>query len=87
MLDKEEAEPISFALYQKICEWALSGKFIYVWVFTVFQWNCLARAINIDPLALHNLSPGSDSIKIKYDETKADKRGVNCTQKIYLHYH
>ena len=57
MLDEEEAEPIPFALYIKICKWEILGKFIYVWVFTVFQWNCLARSINIDPLALHNLTP------------------------------
>ena len=81
MLDEEEAESISFALYQKMCEWEILGKFIYVWVFTIFQWNCLARSINIDPLALHNLTPGSDSIKVKYDKTKKDKRGVKCTQK------
>lgn len=81
MLDEEEAEPIPFALYIKICEWAILAKSTYVWVFTVFQWNCLARSINIDPLALHNFTPGSDSIKVKYDETKKDKRGVNCTHK------
>jgi hypothetical protein len=71
-LDKQESDPISFVLYEFICKWALESNNVLVWVWTVIQWNCMARLASIDPLGFHNISKGVDSIVIKYDDSKAD---------------
>lgn len=70
--DEHEADPISWTLYQLICGWALKRGNIFVWVWTVLQWNCMARSISIDPLGLHNFTLGDDNIKVKYDSSKSD---------------
>ena len=41
----------------------------------------MARSINLDCIAFSNLKRGSDSIIVKYDETKSDKTGENCSNK------
>ena len=81
LLDEQESDPLPFALYVKIAHWSLVSMNIFVWVFTVLQWNCLGRSISIDPLSLHNFSPGGDSIKVTYDQSKKDKEGRRVTPK------
>mmetsp|Transcript_30556 Transcript_30556/g.67151 ORF Transcript_30556/g.67151 Transcript_30556/m.67151 type:complete len:89 (-) Transcript_30556:185-451(-) len=56
-------------------DWAIAAGNIFVWTWTVLQWNCMARAvINIDPLALHNFRRGQvDSIVARYDNAKPDQ--------------
>jgi hypothetical protein len=80
-LDEQEADPISFPLYQLICEWALSSGSIFLWVWTILQWNNMAQSISIDPLGFHNFSIGMDSVKCKYDDSKADKKGERVSPK------
>jgi len=82
-LDEEESDPIPFPLYQQICEWAILSGNIFVWVYTVLQWNCIARSVSVDPLTFHNFSPGfgTDSIKCTYDRTKADQEGKKVSPK------
>jgi hypothetical protein len=80
-LDEQESDPISIVLYQMICEWALASNNILVWVWTVLQWNCMARSASIDPLGFHNFSKGVDSILIKYDDSKADNAGEKVSPK------
>jgi hypothetical protein len=80
-LDEHEADPISFPLYRLICEWALETGNVFLWVWTVLQWNNMARSISIDPLGIHNFSVGTDSIKCKYDDSKADKKGERVSPK------
>jgi hypothetical protein len=47
---------------------------IFVWTFTVLQWNCMGRLASIDPLGTHNLGIGAvDSYKIEYYDSKAEK--------------
>ena len=49
---------------------------IYVWVFSLAMWHIISRSISIDGLAFNNIKSGvSDSIKFKFDKTKADKTG------------
>jgi hypothetical protein len=79
--DEKEADPIPWSLYQLICGWAVSEGNILVWVWTTLQWSCMARSINIESLSFHNITLGEDSIKIKYDSTKADKEGKKCSPK------
>ena len=57
--------------------WALEDNNIYVWVWSILQWNLMGRSISIDPLAFHNISVGEDNIIIKHDSTKADKKEKN----------
>ena len=81
-LDEEEADPIAFPLYKLISQWFLEEDDIMSFAFTVLQWGCMVRSINIDPLGFHNFSKGQeDSIEIIYGATKADKTGENVMPK------
>jgi hypothetical protein len=81
MLDEHEADPIPYALYRLILEWSLGSKNILVWLFSILQWNCMARSINIGVLALHNFRVGEDSIICKYDNSKTDQAGERVSDK------
>ena len=81
---EKEADPISFPLYRHICNTALAEGDIFVWCFTVLQWNCIARSINIGNLRFNCLSVGQDSIIVKYWDTKKDKTGEKtCPKNCY----
>jgi hypothetical protein len=54
---------------------------IFVWVWTIAQWNLMARSKSIDPLALHNMSVSEDHFGVKHDSTKTDKKGVKLHTK------
>ena len=41
----------------------------------------MARSISIDHIGFTNMKRGTDSIIVKYDETKSDKTGERCTNK------
>ena len=71
----------NFQLCQLICEWSILSCNLFLWLCTVTQWNCIARSMNVDNLGFHNLSPGTDSVKITCDSSKADKKGKNVTPK------
>jgi hypothetical protein len=82
MLDEQEANPILQTLFRLILQWALAQKNIFIWVYTILQWNCMARSINIGSLALHCFTPGEDNnIKVKYDKTKSDQTGEKVHEK------
>jgi hypothetical protein len=88
MLDEEESDPIPFGLYRKICNWSINDGELLVWVFTVLQWNCIARSVSIDQLGFHNLSAGEDSIRVTYDLTKMDQGGKNmCPKNLFANPH
>jgi len=74
---EQDADPIPFALYKLICKWAVESGCIMVWAFTVMQWNCIGRTINIAPLGFRNLSckEAEDSIAVHYDLNKKDQKG------------
>ena len=74
-MEEKQADPISWALFTLILQWALDSGNVFLWTFTLLQWNCMARAINISPLGLHNFSTYEDSIKVDYDKTKMDQKG------------
>ena len=48
---------------------------ILIWLFSVLQWNCMARSMNIGALAYQNFQTGDNYIKIRYDKTKSDQAG------------
>lgn len=80
-LDERAADPITIELYKLILTWAIENNNIFVWFWTVAQWNNMARAANIDPLCFHNFSLGTDTIVCKYDDSKADKDGEKLSEK------
>ena len=34
-----------------------------LWVWKIMQWNLIARSVNIDPIAFHNMKLFGDSIQ------------------------
>lgn len=78
---EHESDPISFGLYRQICINALNSGFIFLWAFTVMQWNCMARSINIDNLRFNCFAIGTDSLVVKYWDTKKDKKGEKTSPK------
>jgi hypothetical protein len=81
MLDEKEADPISWGLFRKILQWAIERKNIHLWAFSILQWNCMARSINIGVLALHCFRVGEDNIKVRYDKSKSDQSGEKVSDK------
>ena len=82
-MDEQEADPINIELYEKLCVWAIEEGSIMVWVFTIMQWNCMGRCVNVAPLGFRNLknNEAPDSIVIEYDDNKNDKTGENISPK------
>jgi hypothetical protein len=81
-LDEQEADPISWALFVAMLEWALiEEKNVFLWVFTLLQWHCMAQSINIGVLAFHCFQVGEDNIIVEYDKQKADQTGEKLHEK------
>ena len=80
-LDEMAADPIPEALYERLLSWAVADGNMFVFFWTLCQWNCMARSASIDPLCLHNFSLGWDSIVGKYDDSKADKTADRLSEK------
>jgi hypothetical protein len=81
MVDEKAADPISFTLYRFILQWAMESGNVLVWVWTILQWNLMARSISIDPLGLHNFSISEDHFVVRHDSTKSDKEGEKLHNK------
>jgi hypothetical protein len=84
-MDEKKVDHISFSLFRMIRNWAVERGDIFVWVWTILQWNLMARSISIDSLALHNIGVSEDHFVIRHDSTKSDKeedkihnKTVNC---------
>ena len=80
-VEEHEADPIPFGLYVQICRWAIKMGNIMLWVWTVLQWNLLARSVNVEPLCFHNIRVFEDTLQIKYDKNKSDPTGENTKPK------
>jgi hypothetical protein len=80
-LDEQEADPISWSLFNLLLDWALDTSNIFIWTYSLLQWNCMARSVNIGGLGFHNFRDGEDHIVCCYDDSKADKTGEMCTDK------
>ena len=80
-LDEQEADPISWSLFKLILSWALDTSNVFVWTYSILQWNCMARSVNIGSLGFHNFRAGEDHIVCCYDDTKTDQTGKMCTDK------
>jgi hypothetical protein len=80
-LDEQEADPISWSPFKLILSWALDTSNIFVWTYSILQWNCMARLVNIGSLGFHNSRAGEDHIVCCYDYTKSVQTGEKCTDK------
>jgi hypothetical protein len=75
-VDEREADPINASLFMLICKWAVKEMNIFDWVYSLLMWHMMDRSISRSFIALHNIKRGvSDSIQVKYHETKMDKSG------------
>ena len=80
-VDAFSTDPIPITVYRLLLQWSVESNNIFSWLWTLLQWNCMARSASIDCLCFHNFSLGQDSIIIKYDESKADKAGEKLSEK------
>ena len=88
LVEDKAADPILWTLFLLFLNWALTSKNIFVWVYSILQWNCMARSINISPMGLHNMQASEDYIKVVYDKTKKDQEGEKVRDKhIYANPH
>ena len=67
MLDEQEADPISWVLFQNMLQWSLEEQNVYLWAFSLLQWHCMAHSINVGGLALHCFRVGEDNLVVKYE--------------------
>ena len=80
-VEEKEADPITFSLYVNICQYAIEVGDLFLWAYTVCQWNCMARSINMDNLSFSQFSLGMDSVIIEYFDNKADQAGEKTVPK------
>jgi hypothetical protein len=59
-LDKQEADPISWSPFNLLLSWALDTSNIFIWTYSLLQWNSMARSISIGTLAFQNFRDGED---------------------------
>ena len=70
-----------------ILNWAIESNNMYIWFQTVTQQNNIARCASTNPLAFYNFSLGTDSVKCKYNDSKADKEAKKLSEKnIYANF-
>ena len=72
-VEEKEADPISYPLMLEICKWAVNLGWITIWAFSILQWHCMARSVNIGSLNFQSLGIAKDSIIVKFNKTKMDQ--------------
>lgn len=80
-VEENATDPIPVPVYRLLLRRSIETNNMFAWLWTLLQWNCMARSSSIDALGLHNFSLGIDSIVIKYDDSKADKAGEKLSEK------
>ena len=65
--------------------WVIERGNIFVWVWTILQWNLMAHTILIDPLALHNIAISEDHFVICHDSKQSlTKKVKSYTRKLSI---
>lgn len=80
-LDEKEADPISFPFMRSICNHAIKLGWITLWTWTVLQWHCMSRSVNIGKLTFSSFKVGIDSIIVTFNSTKTDQTGDKVSPK------
>ena len=81
---EKAADPILFSLYKCTLKWSIERNNIFIWFWTIVQWNYIAQCTSVDPLDFHNFLLGLDSLIVKYDDSKVDKDGERLSKKKYI---
>ena len=53
LLDKKEADPISWTLFKLILKWAIESGSMLIWLYSLLEWHRMARSKNIGKLVYH----------------------------------
>ena len=80
-VDINSADPVSCQLMITFWELCIKEGNVFVWVYSLLQWNCMGRSISISSLGLHCMSYQDDYLKVLYDKTKCDQTGQKVTDK------
>jgi hypothetical protein len=64
-----------------LLHWAVAENNVFVWFWTLAQWNFMVQSASIGPLSFANFRTGTDSIIVKYDNSKMDKAGEQLSEK------
>ena len=80
-VEENEADAMPMPLFEYMCQSAVVAGNALWWVMSLLQWNLMARVQNIDNLSFASFSMGTDSIRVKYNQTKKDKTGQKTTSK------
>jgi hypothetical protein len=80
-VEEQATDPIPIPVYRFLLRRSIETNNIFAWTWTLLQWNCMARSASIDCLGFHNFSLGTDSLVVKYDDSKADKAGEKLSEK------
>ena len=81
MVEERAADPVTFTLFRLWMMWAVDSKNVFLWVFGLLQWACMARSVSIGTLAFHNFRLGDDNIICRYDRHKTSQSGESVHDK------
>ena len=79
--ESKDADPITFELYRLLLKWAAEDGNIFVFFWTLTQWNCMSRCASIAPLGFQNMKVAMDAHSVEHSLTKADQTGERCFAK------
>ena len=80
-VESKDADPITFELYRLLLKWAAEDGNIFVFFWTLTQWNCMSRCASISPLGFRNMRVAMDAHSVQHHLTKADQEGERCFAK------
>ena len=81
---EDEANPITHVFFKLILGWEIAANNTHAWFQSLVQWNCMACGVNVEPLGFHNISLRTDSMRLKYDDSKTKKFGEKLSIKIFI---
>lgn len=64
---------IALAMHTLLLNRSIKSNNIFVWIWTLSQYNCMTWCVSVDLIDFHDFSMGQDSIVIKYDDRKCEK--------------
>ena len=76
---KEGKSPMSFELYQKLCQWFVekgTKEAIFACCFLTLTWNLMCRSNNTVGVRREHIKLTSDSLGIMFAHVKTDKEGI-----------
>ena len=80
-VEENDADEIPPELFELMLESAMEKGNHLMWAMSVLQWSLMARSQNIDNLVFRSFTMGSDSIRVKFNQTKMNPSGHKTTSK------